>query len=66
MFIEVTDAKTGNKGIVNTENVTIIWGDCPYKEPVRAGILFMDGTEMYIEESYEEIRKVLNVHGMLR
>lgn len=66
MFIELTDSV--GKIIVNTDVISYIWEDtkCPV-DSYRTGIAFTDNRSCrYVKESYEEIRKTLNVHGILR
>lgn len=60
MFIEITH-DDGEKSIINTDGISTFSGT---KDGTR--IYFTDGGEITVKESYEEIRKTLNVHGILR
>lgn len=60
MFIEVTH-DDGEKSIINTSGISAF---LEAKDGTR--IYFMGGGEITVKESYEEIRKTLNVHGILR
>ena len=81
MFIELTDAIRGNLISINTEKVEAFYDveDAIFSDDEEfIGVMFNEGElpiktvvevscgRLYVEESYEEIRSLLKVHGMYK